>query len=186
MRASASHWRGRGRNRALHGKRGVDRDVQEEHVHSRLPEYTELASRGVCVDDTTHRDGVGAPCARHAHNLQLCVGRRNVRVEARRARGDEIRWAAPRLVPSSTTALSTRSAMSVSASLRSVRPLFEPDDAVASYPLPAADGREWKYSARVNVCPISALPTTLPFTLTSEPFACAGKSVCASPVAKPG
>ncbi len=77
-------------------------------------------------------------------------------------------------------------AISVSASLRSVGPLLVPPDAVASYPFPAADGREWKYSGRVNGWPISALPTTRPFTVTREPLAWRGKSSCARPVTTAG
>jgi len=53
----------------------------------------------------------------------------------------------PRSAPSFFTALSTACAMSVSASFRSVGPLLVPPEAVASYPLPAADGR----GSRVHV-----------------------------------
>src|SRR5262245_474449 len=48
---------------------------------------------------------------------------------------------------------------------------------VGSYPSPAADGRDWKYCGRalpslsVNSWPMSALPTVLPFTVTSDPSA---------------
>ena len=50
----------------------------------------------------------------------------------------------PFSAPSFFTALSTARAISVSASFRSVGPLLVPADAVASYPAPAAEGREWK------------------------------------------
>ena len=68
----------------------------------------------------------------------------------------------PRTAPSSSTAGATAPAISVSASFRSVGPLLVPPEAVASYPAPAAEGRGWKYSGRVNGWPMSALPTTRP------------------------
>jgi hypothetical protein len=56
-----------------------------------------------------------------------------------------------------------------------VGPRFEPADSPASYPLPADEGRGWKYSGLEKPCPIALEPTTFPFTSTMLPFACLGK-----------
>ena len=56
----------------------------------------------------------------------------------------------------------------------------------ASYPAPADDGREWKYSGLVNVWPMSDDPTTLPPADTSDPCAWRGNTACAMPVMTAG
>lgn len=63
-----------------------------------------------------------------------------------------------------------------------VGPKFVPPVDVGSYPLPAADGRPWKYCGFVQSCPMIDDPMTLPFTVTSDPFACLGKISSAAPV----
>src|SRR6201997_3903849 len=64
--------------------------------------------------------------------------------------------------------------------------LLAPDD-VGSYPLPAADGRLWKYcgsalpSLSVNSWPISRLPTGLPLAVRIDPSALScSPGICAT------
>src|SRR6185312_852026 len=63
---------------------------------------------------------------------------------------------------------------------------------LASYPVPALDGRGWKYRgsglplASVNSCPSSDEPASLPFRWLSEPFACWWKNNCHRPVTPKG
>ena len=60
-------------------------------------------------------------------------------------------------------------------------------EAVGSYPsLPAAEGRGWKYSARVKLWPMRVEPTTLPSTFTRLPLACLGKRIWQRAVTTPG
>src|SRR5580698_8250403 len=65
-------------------------------------------------------------------------------------------------------------------------PKFVPPVEVGSYPLPAADGRPWKYCGLVHNCPMIDEPTTRPFKVTSDPCACLLNSVWATPVIASG
>src|SRR5208283_2709456 len=67
-----------------------------------------------------------------------------------------------------------------------VGPKFEPDDAVGSYPVPAAEGREWKYLFEVKGCPMSRDPRIWPFFSIRLPFACFGKNKWLNPVTASG
>src|SRR5260370_30198662 len=56
-----------------------------------------------------------------------------------------------------------------------VGPRFDPAELAASYPLPAAEGREGKYDAPEKPCPIMLEPTILPSFWISRPLALWGK-----------
>ena len=50
-----------------------------------------------------------------------------------------------------------------------------PPELVASYPLPAAEGRGWKYLSEVKLCAISSEPITWPLRRIRLPLAWCGK-----------
>src|SRR5674476_811076 len=109
-------------------------------------------------------------------------------------------WAG--LTPSRAAAVARRSLMEAIRSLFSGPRLEAPLD-VGSYPVPAAEGRLWKYfgsasrtglslaslvgwlffrTGRVNPCPMRWEPTVLPPRTTREPLALLPKATCAKPV----
>src|ERR1700691_3586818 len=55
-------------------------------------------------------------------------------------------------------------------------PKLVPPEDVPSYPLPAAEGRGWKYSGRTKFCPITRESTTMPLCVTRLPAAWCGNS----------
>src|ERR1700756_1416105 len=78
---------------------------------------------------------------------------------------------------SDATVWATRS---ISASLVGAR--FEPEDELASYPVPAAEGRLWKYSGPVNAWPIKLDPITVPLRTIRLPDVWRGNRTRAIPV----
>src|SRR6516162_7314221 len=62
-----------------------------------------------------------------------------------------------------------------------VGPRFVPPEFVASYPVPAAEGREWKYVGPLNAWPITCEPMSFPLWLINCPLALCGNITCAIP-----
>src|SRR5437763_11255548 len=67
-----------GRSRILF----VQREVQQQHVHARLAEQSELTAFDVRLHERTNVDLRGPSCARDASDLKERGGRRDVRIEA--------------------------------------------------------------------------------------------------------
>ena len=154
----------------------LQREIQQQHVHPRLAEQAELPAFGV--------SGTPVPglCPGSPHGPAPPGPPVPPRWPARC--GDRAPSRTPSPCPTECGPARPRPpappappapAISVSASLRSVGPLLVPAEAVASYPAPAADGRGWKYSGRVKLWPISALPTSRPFTLDDRAVGLPGK-----------
>ena len=74
-------------------------------------------------------------------------------------------------VPGFSFCADSAAALTASTSFLLVGPRFVPPELVASYPVPAADGRERKYPGDENACPMMRDPMTFPFCSISWPFA---------------
>src|SRR5664279_1877908 len=104
------------------------------------------------------------------------------------ARLREQTWVSSRWVPVSPLTDGSGSTSTIDSG-----PRLLAEDAVGSYPAPAADGRDWKYCGRalpllsVKDWPISFDPTTLPPTVICEPSArLFSPGICATAVIASG
>jgi hypothetical protein len=72
------------------GRHAVERDVEQEHVHPRVAQQAELAPLGVPAHQRAHLLRAHPPGPGHPRDLELGIGRGDVRVEPGARRGDHV------------------------------------------------------------------------------------------------
>jgi hypothetical protein len=72
-------------------------------------------------------------------------------------------------VPGFSFCAVSAAALTASTSFLLVGPRFVPPELVASYPVPAADGRERKYPADENACPMMRDASGIAFCIAAKP-----------------
>ena len=92
----------------------------------------------------------------------------------------------PYFSPGSALISAATSFLIRSISVLLVGPRLDAPELMASYPVPAAEGRGQKYLVCVNCWPMRLDPTTDPLTVTMLPLALCGKMTCATPVMNSG
>jgi hypothetical protein len=129
----------------------VQRQIQCEHIHSRFAEKSPLLVLDVAFDQRAYAVFAQASHSCDPRNLEECTRRSDVGIEARTRGCDEVGGNGLIWILSVQRG---NIAFHLSISFWFVGPRFDAEELAASYPLPAADGREWKYRSEVNGCPM--------------------------------